>query len=216
MSESDSWPRPTYNVPPKDHLHAMSVVSINFNQFEAGLFSLFRHHLERREIPLPVLETIYGNIGGSDHGETIKQIFLYFETDPAVIGHVDHVLSYFQWCYESRNILMHSQQRGITLNDGEDIASFFKRSTKNYSKFNFTTFTVPQLRDIADAIHIGINYIVDLYFFLQVRDGRLPAWIPAVQTNALPDKPRIPKRIEVSDTHEARVGETRLPSASRL
>jgi len=212
----DIWPRPHYNVPPKDHLHAVAVISLNYNIFKGGLFGLFRHHLEVSGMHRTLVERLYGALGGADHGQAIRDVFTFYEKDPAVIDRVEHMLAYFQWSFEARNLLMHSQQRGITLDDREDIMSLYKRSKKNYSKMNFMVFKVPELRKIADSIHAGYLYLVDLYFFLQVRDGQLPPWIPTTDEHrVLPDKSPIPKKIEVSDSHPIYVVSTTADPADQ-
>lgn len=41
-----SWPF-DYYVGPPEHLHAFGVLLTPFNSFEDGIFSLYRHHLDR-------------------------------------------------------------------------------------------------------------------------------------------------------------------------
>jgi hypothetical protein len=47
----DTWPAPRYNVGKPKHLHAIGVMSMNYNAFERNLYSLYRFHLDRKKIP---------------------------------------------------------------------------------------------------------------------------------------------------------------------
>jgi hypothetical protein len=52
MSESeDTWPKPQYNAGGAKHLHAIGVISMNYNAFERSLHRLFLFHLERKKVP---------------------------------------------------------------------------------------------------------------------------------------------------------------------
>jgi hypothetical protein len=49
MSESDdSWPN--YSTAGKEYLHALGIITLNFNKFESAIFRLFSHHLERMNV----------------------------------------------------------------------------------------------------------------------------------------------------------------------
>ena len=60
MSDSeDSWPLPNYDPGKPKHLHAVGVISMNYNAFERTLYSLYRLHLDRKKIPLRLGELYY-------------------------------------------------------------------------------------------------------------------------------------------------------------
>jgi hypothetical protein len=94
-SGEDRWPLPKYPAVAKEFLHALGVISLNFNNFEFGLFRLFSHHFEMRGFGIKVPWKIYRELQDAKKAPAIRSVFAEYEKDAAVIDHVNHVLEYF-------------------------------------------------------------------------------------------------------------------------
>jgi hypothetical protein len=55
----DIWPAPKYHVGKPKHLHAIGVISMNYNAFERNLYWLYRFHLDRKKIPQKLSDLYY-------------------------------------------------------------------------------------------------------------------------------------------------------------
>jgi hypothetical protein len=101
MEPSDSadiWPMPKYSTAGDKHLHALGVITLNFNNFEFLLFRLFSHHLERMKVDIKIAWNLYSLLQDAKKTKAIEYIFSVYETDPIMIGHVTHIISYFNNC----------------------------------------------------------------------------------------------------------------------
>src|SRR5690242_11568519 len=105
MSETE-WPR--YLVPEPHYLHALGVISLNYNTYEHQLFAIFLHHLREAGVPGSFSEFIFNEFNMQQKTEAIKKSYQSFEKDPAVLEAVDHLLLHFNWCFEARNLLLHA------------------------------------------------------------------------------------------------------------
>jgi hypothetical protein len=92
---NDQWPLPKYSTAPADHLHALGVVTLNFNTFEFALFRLFSHHLERLAIDIRVSWNLYSALQDSQKAHAIRDMYAVYEPNPIVIDHVAHILAFF-------------------------------------------------------------------------------------------------------------------------
>jgi hypothetical protein len=128
MSDSkDVWPMPHYNPGPVKHMHALGVISVQYNKLEELLFGLFRHHLEVAGIHFSVCEKLYGQLENNKRRlETIKLIFSFYDKEDAVKEHIDYFTKYFNICYENRNVLMHSNVIGGHASPQTELLSIHK------------------------------------------------------------------------------------------
>ena len=109
MSEADdSWPMPKYSSASSAHLHALGVVTLNFNNFEFSLFRLYAHHLERMKIDLRVAWNIYSSLQDDTKTKVIIHIFSIYESNSQVVEHITHLINFFNRCKTNRNILLHA------------------------------------------------------------------------------------------------------------
>jgi hypothetical protein len=210
---------PSYATLPPDYVHAIGIISLNYNAYEESLFGLFRIHLERRGLTRNLTEFLYGALNRPDQMGSLQKIFETYEPDHAVTAAVLHVLKHFQWTFESRNLVMHSVADFITNELELPTAEFRKRSSKDFSKLNLLKFSLSELRTIADEIHKGHEFLKGVYIYVANREDVLPALTRAfVNLNGPPTLPQIfpvPAPIAVLDHPLNRAGEKGPPQPSQ-
>jgi hypothetical protein len=160
MSDSDfSKPWPSENVGPKDHLHALGVISVYYNLFEEALglfFSTVAKHYE-------VGEFLYRRLNNQERLETLKFHFwtqekysgIFGQRDNELLAHIDHLIVYCSICIDNRNILMHSRHDRST----DSIFSLQKSSKAAHaaSKLNYYHVSLEEIRRVGDEIIRGVH-----------------------------------------------------------
>lgn len=180
-------------------MHALGIVSINYNSFEHGLLAIFRHHLDAKNVPENFSDFVFGKANREVQVAMIREIFDQCESDWAVKDCVEHLLSYYAWCYQSRDLLMHSHQNFQGADTGEHLLSLAKRKRDDYSAYNYMHLSLPHLRAIADNMHAGYLFLLNLNYFLMARAGKVDAEILKGFPPRLPSKPPIPRQIKLRD-----------------
>ena len=104
MSDSEeSWPLPNYDPGKPKHLHAVGVISMNYNAFERTLYSLYRLHLDRKKIPLRLGELYYFTLNEQSRLAAIRAVFDEYERNEKVREVAESSLKFFDWCSNVRN-----------------------------------------------------------------------------------------------------------------
>src|ERR1700693_4831297 len=93
----DTWPKPEYNPGPPKHLHALGVISLCYNSFEAGLARLYNYHLKRRGLPDELTRIYYFGLDEQRRLRAINSVFGEYEKDDAVKDVVRSIINYFEW-----------------------------------------------------------------------------------------------------------------------
>lgn len=199
MSGTNEWP--AYEAPPKDHMHALGVISVNYNSFENVLYAIFRNPLISNGVPDKLSEYVFSEFNRQQQVEAMRVVFASYEKDPEIIDRITHLLAYFHWCYEARDTLMHAHHDKSSGGSPARL-SLSKRSKGDFAKFNFMFLSLAHLRAIADHMHEGYLFALELFAFLEHRSGRIPSFLKDFYC-ALPSKPRIPKKIKLRDSPEA-------------
>jgi hypothetical protein len=194
---SDTWPH--YHSGPSKHVHALGVLSLEFNSFEASFFALFSHHLQTRGIPPDTLWVMFSQLHESKYESVIRGLFEQYESDKAVLDHIDHVFKHFHKCNDSRNTLLHSVHHAIA----HDALHMQKSIRGKFEPVQVLILPLDRLRRIADAMHDGSLYLGRLVVYLARRDGILPdAEIlnGVLGPPTLPEKPALPDTLEPAHT----------------
>jgi hypothetical protein len=106
----DAWPNFShFNPGPPKHLHAVAVISSCFNTFERLMFDLYIHHLDRNKYSRELSESYYLAIDEQKRVDALKATFRRFEKRKRVIDLIDNLSSYFKWCAEVRNSVVHGE-----------------------------------------------------------------------------------------------------------
>lgn len=192
----DTWP--SYRTGPRDHMHALGVISVNFNLYENNLFVMFAYPLLERDLMrVAACERLYGDLNSETRLKAIRLAYDR-EADPKVRDCVDHLIQHFSVCAERRHLLMHSRlDRGSTI-IGDVFAAYgdtlqlVKSTKEDWSKLVSMKLTLPHLRAIADEMQEGLQFTLNLYYYLRGRTG-VEAYRAVMPT--LPQKPRIPRKL---------------------
>jgi hypothetical protein len=98
---------PAYDTGPHDHMHALGVISVNYNLFERSLFRLFDHYVSDRLI---YEERSYW-FRSYDNEQRIAAIQFFsnmWEQEQEVRDCLDHLVRYWFVVTEKRHLLLHS------------------------------------------------------------------------------------------------------------
>jgi hypothetical protein len=94
----DYWPLPNYSTGPTKHLHALGVISLNYNMFERGLVAVLEFYLDK-----PTAEFLFDKMSNEQRVGIIRQFARQREKDPVILDLIEHQLLYFGRCFENLN-----------------------------------------------------------------------------------------------------------------
>jgi hypothetical protein len=97
-----SWP--SYPVGPTDHVHALGVVSINYNTLELNLFVATIFYLDGKAAPAAI---IFDTTRNNKRIDLLRALWAH-EPLAEVRERLNHFADGFLKCAQNRNILMHS------------------------------------------------------------------------------------------------------------
>jgi hypothetical protein len=203
MAESQvKWPT-TYNVGPHNHLHALGVISNNYNEFNSGLYALFVTQLVAQKLPRKLIDLFYFSVNENRRLEYLKQVFANYERDPKVVICINAIDKYFEWCSEARNTLIHATHAPPSFFKIAEEALYLSKRSKGQTTLNYMRLSLPNLRRVADQIRIGVESCNDLNFFLALRDhgANLTAdELKLFGDVSLPKIPAPPRKLKLSKT----------------
>jgi len=168
-SEELVWPLPGYNPGPRDHLHAIGVISVTFASFQASLDALYRSQAVRQNIPEALADLSYFALSEDKRIEAIKIIFATSEKDAGVIAAVENLLAYFRWCRDCRNHILHAERFPPSLGGNPAFLYLVKKMGKQSPKYGYMKFSIERLRYIADKIRKGVVQSAEIHLHLRVR-----------------------------------------------
>lgn len=192
MSDPIEWP--SYHSGPKEHVHALGVISLNFNYFEHLLLMLLEQHLDFK-----IARHVFTMLNNSNRPQLIREAFKIYEGDAEVTGCVDAALRYFSVCVENRNNLAHGR-----LCTYETDLLRVEKTTRGQGGFaSEFLFKLEDLRQVADEIMIGADFVAELSGTLRgrktLRQGTATATTPLgmspLPRPALPSIPQMPRKI---------------------
>ena len=177
MSDSeDSWPLPNYDPGKPKHLHAVGVISMNYNAFERTLYSLYRLHLDRKKIPLRLGELYYFTLNEQSRLAAIRAVFDEYERNEKVREVAESSLKFFDWCSNVRNSILHAHHYPLLSGSSDEALHLTKRKNKRSSEQGYLRFDLPQLRAFGDAFHHGNQHCARLYVHLRQRGRPMSKW----------------------------------------
>jgi hypothetical protein len=198
---ADSWPQPVYDPGPSKNLHALGVISILFNSFEASMFGLYRHHLDIKKVPYELTNFIHASLNEHLRLDALKIIFDKYENDRKVVSIVDNLIQYFNWCSDARNKLLHAE-RYPALFVKQDMLYLCKKKNKKSMETVYMIFDLHTLRETADRINCGIIQSAKVKIYLRVRDIPVSQLSPGYKDYEHEPLPRIltvPNVLEVAE-----------------
>ena len=196
LMTAPDWP--SYETGPPDHMHALGVISVNYNAFEGAFFALFRHHIVRVGLDIDVAWNIWSKLQGGPKQDCLKSVFEKHEKDPEIFGHISHLLDYFNVCDQNRNTLLHAVHTGLSSGSDLDLRKNIRGDWSTIYAFKVSRVV---LRRIADEMNAGTDYLFRVYIYLQRRDGSVTTegfWKMLVQLSpqSLPKKPPLPQSLQ--------------------
>jgi hypothetical protein len=155
--EDENWP--IYATWSRDHLHALGVASVNFNQFEFSLLAIFAHPFTSAGMPYEDAAKLFGSVSNEKRLEMMQLMFRNPRWDDEVRGHIDHLIEYWSACFQNRNLLMHAHQLPLKRNEAlaavllgkVDHLKLQKPANKDWSKRIYLRLSLPHLRAVADS-----------------------------------------------------------------
>jgi hypothetical protein len=162
-----SWNQ-KYHPGLKDHMHALGVISANFNDLEVSLFFLFYYYLNDPQSKAPGL--IFGGLDNKKRINIIKSFAEGYESPGEIRDLVFRFVDGFDICSENRHSLMHSSVTGEinALIPTPDL-SLKKHSRSNFGSQTFANVDLKRLRKIADEIYAYDIFGFGIYIYLQAR-----------------------------------------------
>jgi hypothetical protein len=197
----DLWPH--YATGPKDHMHALGVISVNFNLFETSLIAIFAQPFIRAGVPRDECSRLFGGYSNEQRLDVMRTMYRGRGWSDEARDHIEHLIGYWSACFQNRNLLMHahlqlpkhSQLLYAFLDPAEAHLSLQKpREKKNWSQYISMRLSLPHLRAIADQMYAGWSYSTDLA--LALIDNQEPLRGLLDFRRPWPEKPRIPGVIQ--------------------
>jgi hypothetical protein len=190
---------PVYKTGPNKHLHALGVISVNYNLFEFALSDVLKHYAGE-----DVSKFFFERINNEERIEAIRHFVKAKERDAAILTLMDNLTTYFSACSNNRNILMHSRY----LDGSESNVLSLEKNLRGQVSLLYFRLLLPDLRRFADKVRNGIVFVADLLEYLRARDAGV------VPLPALPKKLRSPRTLNPSRHPSARADEPSLPAPS--
>jgi hypothetical protein len=181
----------------QDHMHAIGVISVNYNDLELVLYFMFHFFLNDYQSRVPPLLfaqlsnerrlNYMGEFSKSYHSGRQKQV-------------IDCFLEGFGVCAWNRNILMHSSMpEAQNIADAADPAVVLnKRSHGSYSSISrIENITVTRLRQIADEIaaYEGLGWKLYVFLLAQRSGGGKIMIGSEIEQPTLPEILTLPEKL---------------------
>jgi len=188
---NDTWPLPNYSTGPTKHLHALGVISLNFNMYEVALQVFLEFYTDK-----PTAEFLFDNSSNERRMETIRYFAVRNEKDPIILELIQYSLKHYGRCFENRNILMHSKQYFAV--SFEHLLSLEKKPKGKKSAMTFHLES-DDLRRVADDMMDGVFFVTDIWRVVDFRD-REPKdrTTGTFRTPSLPEEPPLPNVLSSS------------------
>jgi hypothetical protein len=191
----DTWPLPAYDCGPIKHLHAIGVIANRFNSFERGMFDLYSMYTEKR-FTRELSDFLFLALNERTRAEALTKVVHAFEKSRKALAFFDSLSSYFEWCWNARNQIIHSEFYPSMFGGSPHEISLTKRKSKKSAEPGYLKFTLPELRDIADKIEEGVKRCAAFRIWLRQRATPREKWPVSLKIHGLeplPDKLVTPK-----------------------
>lgn len=189
----DSWPLPEYNPGQHDHLHAIGVICLTYNAFEGSMSRLYRHHPDQLRMPFEITDTYYWAQSEQRRFGIIKTMFDTFEKEDSVKQFVYSAADFYQWAWKVRNIVLHAEPYppSAFVSRKADAIHLAKRTAKTDPETKYVSYSLGDLRGMADRIANAIKAVAGANLYLRYRDipfDQLPLSLRALEPEPLPEK----------------------------
>jgi hypothetical protein len=188
LDRENGWPLPNYRSGPYEHLHALGVISLNFNMYESSLVIPLEFYL-----PKSTASFVVNRESHQRRVAAIKHFVSINEPNQQMVGAIDHALKHFDACYENRNILLHSK---LSFNAVDARRYLTLEKLSNKAEFIQFHFSLSELQRVADEMMDGVFYLSDIWIWWDFQKAKSRK--PLAEPN-WPLPPKIPVRLEPKD-----------------
>ncbi|NVO18020.1 MAG: hypothetical protein HXX10_28705 [Rhodoplanes sp.] len=162
MNEPElKWPDYAF-VPQTEFVHAIGMVSINFNLLEQSIRWVLSLVIDLPEEPFLML---FNTLDNSSRSSLLRLCDNAGKFDSKLNTSITNFVEGFNVCCKNRNILMHAHVIGMT--DDEPFYMFMSKATKRSSKEKTYQPTVADIRKIADDMHRFYTLGLELYSYIK-------------------------------------------------
>jgi hypothetical protein len=196
---ADEWP--SYLPGRRDHFHAVGVIAVTYTAFQRSLATLYTHHPQRLWLPSELIELYYSSLSEGLQLKAIRTVFRSYETDPNATAFLDSLISYFDWCADARNKLLHAEFYPAAFGGRPDKLHLTKPLSKKDRNPTYFSVTVDEVRDIADRIEHGKRQCAAFIIYLRCRDipkDQLPRGYEGYLGEPLPEPLTVPPELVLS------------------
>lgn len=170
-----------------DHVHALGAITMQYNLLEYSIVFLLDEYLKT---PFSISEAVFDRLTNRQRIDLIRQTVETLEMDAVALSQVQHTLKCFEICCENRNTLMHA----IHYNTNHLMQTLtFRKKSSSKSHDLFFTFTLEELRQVAEDMYHSLNHLIAVVKVLEARNPTDRATISDDQT--WPEKPAKPRKL---------------------
>jgi hypothetical protein len=213
----DTWPDPHYHVGPQKHLHAVGVMTALYNTLDGYTQSFFQHYFDKCGVPPTTSSFLFLELNEQKRLDALRRVFTDCEKNDAVREALMNFLKYFQWCWDARNKIAHSERYPASFGRHKDL-HLTKPLNKRSSERGYMTLDLATLRDLADKIRAGIKHAATLHIYLRCRDWPRASWPRGYEAHAsepLPEKLPIPSSLTLASGPGGELKPPPSPKSSR-
>jgi hypothetical protein len=191
---SDVWP--TYDPSPPKHVHALGVVTAQYNMLEFSLLCLL---FDYGRLGNGTTQHLFANISNNLRLEFFKNCVNDLEQDPQIKEQAMHFADGYDLCTENRNTLAHSMTLGSAQMEDGDLLLFSKRTKSNPVRTNNLNLRLADIRRVADEIFAFHRYGHQLHVWLLVRTHGGSVRLPDGKAfyAPSPEKPLLPSKLSI-------------------
>jgi hypothetical protein len=146
------YPWPNYHAGPERHLHALGVISVNYNLFESLIATLLQYYAGDK-----TSDFFFDRMSNQERLDAIRHFAYLKEENGNVLALIEYLLSYFSTCTDNRNILMHSKHSSG--DHSTEILPLEKKAAKDPSRLLYFKLLLSQLRKSADEMRRGVVFL---------------------------------------------------------
>jgi hypothetical protein len=183
MDDLQEWPQ--YATGPRESLFAIGVASSNFAALESVLHFMFGTLFDLGQDDYSMIAS---KIGTEAALILMRQKLDFLDWPQDTKDRIQHFLKGFEICLANRNHLVHSEISWLMGTHETEKTFLFKRTKKG--ELQMAAPRLPQLREIADTMHVYAQYGRGLGNWINNHRTEPPTFPDAAFP--LPDKPASP------------------------
>lgn len=191
-SEVSDWPK--HPDSSKEHVYAIGMLSINYNELEEIFLGLIDHYNRSAE---GLSAFLFEKLSADVRTEWLKKLMSLHEDESAVHLSMAHLISAYKICTANRNLLIHSRIMAHRLTDNDNALIASKRTRKTGEE-KYYEFSLDVIRRVADEIQFWRGYAGHINAYLNrraLKEKNLPTGSRLIGPTKLPGEPSLPANL---------------------